>query len=164
MATKTLIKWDNTRKVLAEYGKEFVSVYRERLKSGRINTSKMSLSNSVRYRVQSGNTWIAVDISLLDYWRYVEYGRRPGKMPPISAIEEWIKIKPITPSAYGGKKVPTTRSLAYLIARKIGLEGIKPRGNFAGTQEALLRAFDKDLSEAVAQDVGGAIDIIIKEY
>ena len=120
----------------------------------------------MRYEVQSGDDgrWIAVDISLLDYWKYVEYGRRPGKWPPLSAIERWIRIKPIVPRAYGGRRVPTTKSLAFLIARKIGTEGIEPRPMFGATLQNLLKSFDKALSSAVAQDVNRHIDIIIKEY
>lgn len=164
MATQTLISWKNVQRVLDEFGREFVEVYRKRLQSGGVNTSKASLSNSVSYEVRSGNTWIAVDISLLEYWQYIEHGRKPGKMPPISAIEQWIKIKPIVPRAYGGKKPPTTKTLAFLIARKIGLEGIAPRPHFQGTMDALLRSFDKALDDAVAQDVGEGIDKIMMIY
>lgn len=163
MATQTL-KWENVSRVLNEFGREFVEVYRNRLASDNVNTTQASLSKSVRHYEVRGSNWIAIDIELLDYWRYVEYGRRAGKWPPLSAIEQWIKIKPIVPRAYGGKKPPTTKSLAYLIARKIGLEGIRPRPLFAKTLDSLMRSFDKALSEAVAQDVDGAIDIIIKEY
>lgn len=60
--------------------------------------------------------------NLEEYWKYVEYGRGPGKMPPISKIEEWIRIKPIVPNAVDGK-VPDTRQLAFMIARKIGRVG-----------------------------------------
>ena len=163
MATQTL-KWENVSRVLNEFGREFVEVYRNRLASDNVNTTQASLSKSVRHYEVRGSNWIAIDIELLDYWKYVEYGRRAGKWPPLSAIEQWIRIKPIVPRAYGGKKPPTTKSLAYLIARKIGFEGIRPRPLFAKTLDSLMRSFDKALSEAVAQDVDGAIDIIIKEY
>lgn len=163
MATQTL-KWENVSRVLNEFGREFVEVYRNRLASDNVNTTQASLSKSVRHYEVRGSNWIAIDIELLDYWKYVEYGRRAGKWPPLSAIEQWIRIKPIVPRAYGGKRPPTTKSLAYLIARKIGLEGIRPRPLFAKTLDSLMRSFDKALSEAVAQDVDGAIDIIIKEY
>lgn len=163
MATQTL-KWENVSRVLNEFGREFVEVYRNRLASDNVNTTQASLSKSVCHYEVRGSNWIAIDIELLEYWKYVEYGRRAGKWPPLSAIEQWIRIKPIVPRAYGGKKPPTTKSLAYLIARKIGLEGIRPRPLFAKTLDSLMRSFDKALSEAVAQDVDGAIDIIIKEY
>lgn len=58
------------------------------------------------------------------YWRVVENGRKAGKMPPISAIEEWIKVKPVVPRT-SGKQVPSTKQLAFLISRSIGEKGIK---------------------------------------
>ena len=49
-------------------------------------------------------------------------------MPPISAIEKWvekrIEVKPIIPDSRNGK-VPTTRQLAFVIARSIGEKGTK---------------------------------------
>jgi hypothetical protein len=46
-------------------------------------------------------------------------GRAAGKMPPIKAIEEWLKAKGIQPL----EKAMKISSLAYLIARKIAREG-----------------------------------------
>ena len=65
-----------------------------------------------------------VSFDLVDYWWYVENGRGPGKMPPISAIEEWIEVKQIVRDSRNGK-VPTTKQLAYVIARSIGEQGTK---------------------------------------
>jgi len=46
-------------------------------------------------------------------------GRRAGKMPPIRAIEEWIRAKGIRPL----EDRLSTSSLAFLIARKIAERG-----------------------------------------
>ena len=56
-------------------------------------------------------------------------GGRPagGKMPPIQAIEKWIRDKGISAIE---KKISVS-SLAYLIARKIGREGTKKENNLA---------------------------------
>lgn len=50
------------------------------------------------------------------YTRQLQFGRKPGKFPPLAAIEQWINDKQIVPD------IPI-RSLAYLIARKIAKEG-----------------------------------------
>jgi len=47
------------------------------------------------------------------YGKFVDEGRKPGKMPPIKDIKEWTKLKGIPESA------------AYPIARKIGEKGTK---------------------------------------
>ena len=48
-----------------------------------------------------------------------EYGRAPGRFPPIEAISRWIDAKGIIPQDISKK------SLAFLIARKIAREGTK---------------------------------------
>ena len=55
---------------------------------------------------------------------FVDQGRRAGKRPPISAILQWIEDKRIVP------KDISKPSLAFLIARKIGNEGWKPKNRF----------------------------------
>lgn len=53
-------------------------------------------------------------------WVWVEYGRYPGPVnrKGIESIEQWIKIKGLVPQAKN-RKVPTTKSLAFAIAKKI---------------------------------------------
>lgn len=76
------------------------------------------------YVININGNYFSLIFKLQEYWQYVEYGRRAGKQPPIEAIEDWIRIKPIIPYPINGK-VPDTRQLAFLIARKIGREGIE---------------------------------------
>ncbi len=51
-----------------------------------------------------------------DYTQYLTKGRKPGKQPPISPIEEWVKIK----MRKSGKEALNT---AWAVAIKIGKEG-----------------------------------------
>lgn len=81
------------------------------------------LGQTAKTSVTLNGNRLIISLNLNDYWKYVEYGRRPGKRPPASAIEEWIRIKPVIPDAQGGR-IPTTKQLAFLISRKIGNEGI----------------------------------------
>ena len=52
--------------------------------------------------------------------QFMELGRRAGKQPPVSVILKWIDDKKINP-----KPGLSKRALAFLIARKIGRDGIK---------------------------------------
>ena len=61
--------------------------------------------------------WVTVGPTV-GYGRYVEFGRKPGKMPPISALEPWVRLK---------LKAKNPRAVAFLIARKIAREGIDPQ-------------------------------------
>ena len=49
--------------------------------------------------IDINDTTFQVSFELADYWKYVEYGRGPGKQPPIDAIEQWVKVKPVVPNA-----------------------------------------------------------------
>ena len=74
-----------------------------------------TMSNSLQYWIdESGLTIYSTE----KYFTVLETGRKPGKRPPIDVVEKWIVDKGIIPD--GGI---STRSLAFLIARKIGEEG-----------------------------------------
>ena len=64
-------------------------------------------------------------------WKYINEGRTPGGRPPINVIEQWIDDKGIQPNDISKK------SLAFLIARKIGAEGIPNSGG--GIKQPQLR-------------------------
>lgn len=153
MATDTLT-FDNTKRVLAEYSNVLVQVYRQVLSSKGKNAS-YELSNSVRPQVREDSNNLYVELRLLDYWYYVENGRRKGaKQPPPDVIEEWIRIKPIKPK--NGKKI-SNRSLAFLIGRAIARDGIPPTHLLRTSNRAVYTQFKERISEALAKDIGSAI-------
>ncbi|MEE1069825.1 MAG: hypothetical protein U0K81_05050 [Paludibacteraceae bacterium] len=161
METKSLntaIRWTNLKRVLEEFAEYFITAYRDNLERFDANASG-KLSKSLKYEIKSGASFLAVDVSLLHYWKYVEYGRRAGgKMPPISAIERWIRVRKIVPYANNGR-VPTIKQLAYLIAHKIAVEGIKPRSIFANSLDEAVAEFERAIEEAITQDIEEVVDI-----
>ena len=101
---------------------ELVQSYREQLSSDGKNASG-TLSNTSSYLVNYNGTLLKISLLLEDYWKYVENDTKPH-FPPIDKIRQWIKVKPILPTARKGK-LPTEKQLAYLIARKISKVGTK---------------------------------------
>lgn len=99
-----------------------VNQYRMVLANEGINASS-TLSKTADVAVDYNGDKVVISLLLEPYWRYVEYGRRPGKFPPMDSIKEWIKVKPVIPDARTGT-IPTTDQLAFMIARKISREGI----------------------------------------
>ena len=93
-----------------------------------IRKSKHSASgdlvNTARYMCTFNGKWFEVIFQLEEYWKYLENGTRPH-FPPTEPIEKWIRVKHIIPSSIGGK-VPTTKQLAFLIARGISEHGTQP--------------------------------------
>ena len=109
METSALNEFPKVYEVLEHYAKEFIEQYRLNLvESGRPASGR--LADSLTYKVDMGANVYAVDISLLDYWKYIESGTRPH-WPPVSAIREWIKVKPVIPRPMANGKLPTESQL-----------------------------------------------------
>lgn len=157
----TAIDFKRTNAVLDEFAKTIISEYRSQLEAD--NNSNGELYNTLSYTVSKGTSGWLVSISLADYWRYVEYGRRPGKMPPVSAIENWIKVKQILPRPLtlksGKSVVPTIPQLSFLIARKIGIDGTQGKHYFENAFEKVKRDFLTKIAEAVQQDIKETLEL-----
>lgn len=150
----------NTLRVLNDFGELLVEEYKDRLILNDVNASD-TLHNSVKLLpIKVTNNYFEVQLSLEDYWKYVEKGRLPGKWPPISAIEKWIEIKPVLPRPMDNGKLPTTQQLAFFISSKIGLKGIKPRPLLQQSVEEVWRVMKEFLEEALAKDVENEISMV----
>lgn len=149
----------STQSIIEQFINDFVSTYKSFLirdgkkASGNLINSVKNLGTTV---TQSG---IEANISIADYWKYVENGRRQGKFPPPDKMLEWVKVKHILPRSSELKI--TEPQLAYLVGRKIARYGIKPGNQF---QEALDLTWDKwklqitaavnaDLSKHLTQNI-----------
>lgn len=178
MANQAL-EWHHLTEVLNRFGKELVEEYVKNIDERHINASR-KLAQSVGYKLVYGERWVGVDISLAEYWKYVEYGRKAGKFPPLSNIEEWIKVKGITPmtrtqasvkrwTQHRGSihrndgSIPGIKSLAYLIGRKIAEEGIRPRPILTTALDDVMARFEEAIDEAIAKDIGASVDVILTE-
>lgn len=151
--------FENLTSVLNDFGKFLVEEYKDKLILEDVNASD-NLYNSVTYMVERNNTTYEVKLNLMHYWKYVENGRRAGaKMPPISAIEKWIEVKPVLPRPMANGKLPTNKQLAYLIARKISIDGIAPRPLLQQSVDEVWRSMQEFIAEALAKDMEKEINI-----
>lgn len=73
-----------------------------------------------------------VNFDLPPYFYFAENGRRPGKMPPVNKILQWIEFKHLVPRSNNGR-VPTTRQLAFAISKHIALHGTEGKHLFEKT-------------------------------
>jgi len=71
-----------------------------------------------------------VRVEFTKYARWVEFGRRPGRMPPITVMADWAYKKGIA-------SAENTRAVGYLIARSIARKGTK-------AQPFLAPAFERE--------------------
>lgn len=155
------LRFDNLRKALDEYGRALVDQYKRGLSEGEINASG-GLSDSVRYIMSvNGNTY-EIDLSLADYWKYIEYGTRPH-FPPVDAILNWIRVKPILPREYGGR-LPTEKQLAYLIGRKIANEGTEAKEVLQDSIERINDIYLEKIYDAIDRDLEGVATVIMNNF
>ena len=85
------------------------------------HSASHQLMDTASFDISVDDRYFTVYFNLQQYWQYLENGTKPH-FPPISAIEQWIRVKPIIPRAVRGK-IPSTTQLAYAIARKISIDG-----------------------------------------
>lgn len=128
----------------------------------RRRVSTGNLKNSLRYKLKRKNDGANVVFdakgSASKYWDVIERGRRPNKKPPpIDAIMDWIKKKPIRLQGKGGGFIKSTpqaqRAAAYLIARAIGKRGIEGIHFYEEAIQAAIEDWGTRLEEAMAKDI-----------
>lgn len=128
-------KFISVSSILKEYGLLIINALKNNLAESKHNASYV-LSQSISFGVKIfGNTY-TMEIQMENYWRWVEYGRKAGKFPPLDPIIKWTAQKgefSINEAArsFGRKsrKIDRTairRQLAFLIARKISKKGTPP--------------------------------------
>ena len=158
LTTDTLQAWLNVR---IRRMQRNLANSKERTKYKKINNSG-TLSQSIGRNYNAGildeRGLIIGRIEAVDYWYYVDQGRKPGKFPPYTNDREGILHWVLT-------KIPKQpdikdTSLAFLIARKIAKKGTK------GTKFASSVLTDKDLNELykslaenLAEDIANQIKV-----
>ena len=155
------LNFPNTEKACEDFINDFIKNY----KSFLIRDDKKATGNLIKsiepIEIEIKNSQINGYISLANYWKYVEYGRKKGgKFPPVDKILKWIIVKPVIPRPINGIK-PTEKQLAFLISRKIARDGIEAGSQY---EEALNKTWEqhKDrISNAITMDIEDNINLIM---
>ena len=145
-----------TEQTVQQLAQILIDLYRQELTINNVNSSG-SLYNTIKSQVVVDDQTITGDLILNDYWKYIEYGRKPGRFPNIQAIKGWIKQKPIIPTGKLGK-LPTTDQLAFLISKKIATKGIQGKNLLEKAIDILEKQYNNKLEDAVTKDVTKEID------
>lgn len=149
------MEFKRLKEVLERYGQLLVTRYQTY-----VPEASGKLVQSVKYEMRMGDTSYEVGLWLEDYWKYVEHGRKAGKFPPLSKIEEWIRVKPVIPRPYNGK-LPTEKQLAFLIGRKIAQEGIEPKNVLKRTRDEVLDEMLMSVKQAIMEDVQEDLNTVL---
>lgn len=114
MVRKLDIEWTHLRQVLEDFAKYLIDQARANLSKNKSYASG-ELGDSMTYVVEIKDDHFTVWIEMVNYWEYVEKGRKAGKQPPVYKIYEWINEKGIAPRPY----TPSVESLSYAIQKSI---------------------------------------------
>jgi hypothetical protein len=121
-----------------------------------------NLLNSLTYKLRIRYNKPTIDFTVKgDAGRYadvIEYGRKPGaKMPPVSAIEQWIKLKPLKLRNRQGEFIKSTesaiKSAAIAIAKSIGENGIEGINYYQDAINDTWEDYSEQLIQAYAKGV-----------
>ncbi len=159
MEENTLISFDNLQVVLEEYGQKVRNEYQDSLiRNNRIASGE--LLNSVEFRVLQDERSFSVVLDLASYWEYVESDTRPH-WPPVDAILKWIQVKPILPRPDSKGRIPSPKSLAFLIGRKISRKGTKGSHDLQQTIQDVNAEYMTKIREAAVKDIENALVTIL---
>tara|TARA_R110000744_G_scaffold36130_5_gene83536 strand:- start:1078 stop:1608 length:531 start_codon:yes stop_codon:yes gene_type:complete len=147
----------DTKAEFKKFGDRVIHRARFYLERRNINTSTSALSKSLNYELKVYDSGaLGMRFEALDYFPFVEEGRKSGKQPPVSAIAKWIKIKPIRIRGAKGRFVSKTEaninSAAFGIAKSIGDYGIKPTFFFRDAFAMHYKRLKPEIIEAYAND------------
>lgn len=149
---------------LTQYGTRIIERIKERLQE-QDKLASGDLYNSISFDVEVEGGIVSLNVYANDYFKWVDQGRPPGKQPPMWKILKWTDNRGIHPRSTGIPQrsfgLPRAdRSLAFLIARKIGMEGIKPANILSTTIEEVNDPMVTDLTAIITQAI---VDIIGKD-
>lgn len=152
------------KRVLYAFGEKIVGDIQTNLTK---SNASGALSESIKFTITEGEQQYHFQLSLLDYYKWVDKGRRAGKQPPQAEILKWLGYKRINPSEIyakavlkGGHKpkavseISKMKSLAFLIARKIGKHGTKATNFYSEVvNDNSIEQLRKALAKALKRDI-----------
>lgn len=121
-----------------------------------------TLLNSLTYKLRIRYNKPTIDFTVKgqagNYADVIEYGRTPGaKMPPVAAIEQWIRIKPLKLRNRQGEFIKATesaiKSAAFAIAKSIGENGIEGINYYQDAINDTWPDYSEQLFQAYAKGV-----------
>ena len=153
----------NVRDELNAFAKYVIKQSRANLTRSKKNSSK-KLWNSLDYDLNVSKNSFGLEFLMEDYGIFQDVGvsgkkkkyntpySYTTKMPPPSKLDKWIVKKGLAPKDKDGKFIKR-KSLQFMIARSIFINGIKPSLFFTKPFKKAFSNLDKDIVKAFRLDV-----------
>lgn len=106
---------------------------------------------------------LELDITMPQYWYYVNYGRQPGKLPPAGPIDRWVITKQGLRDVVRDRsgKLLKRKSLVYLIRRSIGEMGYEATYFLDAAISNTYAEIKENISEGLAEFFIGKLEDFI---
>jgi hypothetical protein len=149
------------QKALERFRDHVVSISKRNLTNKQKNSSK-KLYNSIKGKVKANPNSFEVEFTMEDYGVFQDAGvsgtkkkyntpySYKSKMPPPKAFDKWLVKKGIAPRDNG--RFTSRKSLAFLIARSVYRNGIKPSLFFTKPFEAAYKNLPQELIDKYGLD------------
>ncbi len=104
-------------------------------------------------------------VNMLNYWKYVNDGRQPGKYVPLKPLMDWIRIKGLNRDIRGRFKKFNIKGTAIAMSKTIQKFGIQPTNFYDDSFDVFVNAFDdpKGPAAQLGIDLQNFLINIIKE-
>ena len=82
-------------------------------------------------------------VSMLEYWKYVNDGRQPGKYVPLKPLMDWMRKKGMNRDTKGRFKKFNIKGVAFAISKSIKEFGIQPTNFYDDSFDVFIKEFNK---------------------
>lgn len=162
-----LIDFTELQQVLQDLANDIRDNYKEHLQFNDRYTEKgvpsgysERLIDSVKTQVVVGDRAWEINMTLNDYWKYVEEDTRPH-FPPPNKILEWVQIKPVIPRPGKNGRIPSPQSLAFLIGRAISRHGTEGSHDLEKVKDGVIPWYKEKIAIALGHDMENYIRKIV---
>ena len=167
---KNKMELERTNKVLEDFGNDFVELVLQVIED-KDGIASGEMYDTLGWRIEETEEGLTLFLTHTDYFPYWNDGTEPH-WPPQAPIVKWVEDKGIEGRPmrvvrqwkwttkdgvehHNGKEVtilPTVQQIAFLVRRKISIEGTEPRGAFEYAYEHLIGIYEPLILEAFAED------------
>lgn len=163
------LEWPHLQDVLERYGARLVELYKANMvESGRPASGALADSLRTVVALENGGRTVAVDLSLLEYWKYIEHGT-PPHWAPIAPLKEWVKVKPLLPRP--NSKMPARLTLeqqqeriAYAVRWKIHEKGTEGKNDLERSLDEVWAEMQEAIGDAISEDLAAGLEVILRRW
>ncbi len=147
---------EKVRNYLEDKGKQLVNLLRQEIQKKK-KVASGNLLKSVEYQIKDNGDSLDLLILADEEISFIIGGRNSGQLPPIDAIEKWIKAKNVKPRQNKSNK---PRQMAFAMARKMKDQPIRGVNLRRGAKkedqviyEEMVKLLDSAYEEAISADI-----------